>query len=266
MSLNAVEAGGFFATKPDIKRFISAVLLTGLSAGLLLTGVQKMQVTSIIAQAEVYEAAAAKADEAALVLSVHPRHSGNPAIEMHAPTLSNVQQHEVVEWEPTDGAERTFFTVMANVTMAVGFALVLGAAILLRGGISGWREGLLWGLAGYVVVFVAPSLGLAPEVPGTQAAPLLDRQLWWTATATLTAIALTLLVFGRHWLLKLLAVVLLLAPHLVGVPEPQMHGSAAPAELASAFIYATAIANGIFWLVIGAAFGFFYKQSSVPKR
>lgn len=232
-----------------VKRFLPAVLLTGLFAGLLLTAVQKIQVTPIIAQAEVYEEAAA---HAALTL---------PALQQHTHEHEHMQADAAQpEWEPANGTERTLYTAMANITMAVGFALLLGAAILLRGGVSGWREGLLWGVAGYLVVFVAPSLGLAPEVPGTQAAPLLERQLWWSATAGLTAVALALLVFGRHWTLKLLAVLLLLAPHLVGAPEPQIHGGAAPAELARAFIYATSIANALFWLALGGAFGFLYKK------
>jgi predicted cobalt transporter CbtA len=62
--------------------------------------------------------------------------------------------------------------VLANVSMAVGFALMLVAAFALSGRRITWRSGLLWGLAGYGVFFVAPSLGLPPEVPGTLAAPL----------------------------------------------------------------------------------------------
>ena len=263
MSLSEVSASGFLAIKPGVKRFVSSVLLAGLFAGLLLTAVQKIQVTPIIAQAEVYEEAAA---HAAVMEPMPAMSAASSASSMSSePSGAAEHHHEAQEWEPTNGTERTLYTVMANVTMAVGFALLLGAAILLRGGISGWREGLLWGLAGYIVVFVAPSLGLAPEVPGTQAAPLLDRQLWWTATATLTAISLALLVFGRHWSLKLLAVILILAPHLVGAPEPQIHGGAAPAELARAFIIATAIANGLFWLGLGGAFGFLNRQFSDPK-
>ncbi|MGZ9711376.1 CbtA family protein [Glaciimonas sp. GNP009] len=263
MSLSGTNTGDFLAIKPGVKRFISSVLLAGLFAGLVLTAVQKIQVTPIIAQAEVYEEAAAHAaaiKPASAIASLPPASSVSTL-----PPSATEHHHEAQEWEPTNGIERTLYTVMANVTMAVGFALLLGAAILLRGGISGWQEGLLWGLAGYVVVFVAPSLGLAPEVPGTQAAPLLDRQLWWTATATLTAISLALLVFGRHWSLKLLAVMLILTPHLLGAPEPQIHGGAAPAELARAFIVATAIANGLFWLALGGAFGFLNRQFGDPK-
>lgn len=265
--INATAIGKLWLPKLGFKRFLSAVLLAGLFAGLVLTAVQKIQVTPIIAQAEVYEEAAA---QAALAKPAMPTMSGSvamPEMAAHAHAMpADQHHHDAPEWEPANGAERTFYTIMANVTMAVGFGLMLGAAILLRGGVSGWREGLLWGLAGYAVVFAAPSLGLAPAVPGTQAAPLLDRQIWWISTATCTAVALALLVFGRHWGLKALAVLLLILPHIIGAPEPQVHGGAAPAELARTFIVATTIANGVFWLALGGAFGYLTKKLAAPNR
>ncbi|PUA18005.1 CbtA family protein [Glaciimonas sp. PCH181] len=268
--INAISIGNLWLPKLGFKRFLSAVLLAGLFAGLVLTVVQKIQVTQIIAQAEVYEEAAAQAalaKPATRAMSAMSTSAAMPEMAGHAHAMpAEEHHHDAPEWEPANGAERTFYTVMANVTMAVGFGLLLGAAILLRGGVSGWREGLLWGLAGYVVFFVAPALGLAPEVPGTQAAPLLDRQIWWISTATCTATALALLVFGRHWGLKVLAVLLLVLPHIIGAPEPQMHGGAAPAELARAFIVATTIANGIFWLALGGAFGYLTKKLASANR
>ena len=153
------------------------------------------------------------------------------------------------------------FTALANVSLAIGFGLLLGAAICLRGDVSGWRSGLLWGLAGYTVFFVAPSLGLPPEVPGTEAAPLADRQIWWLITVIVTATGLSLLIFARNWKLKWLGAVLLSVPHLIGAPQPQVHGSAAPIELAHAFIYATADANAVFWLALGSLVAFFYGSS-----
>jgi predicted cobalt transporter CbtA len=37
----------------------------------------------------------------------------------------------------------------------VSHALLLGAASTLRGGLSSWRQGLCWGLAGYSMFFIA---------------------------------------------------------------------------------------------------------------
>ncbi|NMM27270.1 MAG: hypothetical protein HHJ12_08275 [Glaciimonas sp.] len=76
----------------------------------------------------------------------------------------------------------------------------------------------------------------------------------------MTAGGLSLLIFTRNWKLKLLGTLLLIVPHLIGAPQPQVHASAAPAELAQAFIHATTIANAVFWLALGGLTGVFYKK------
>ena len=236
-----------------LRRIASTVLLAGACAGILLTGVQQLQVSKIILQAEVYEeAAAAKAHEQA--------HAAAAAPVAGAPAAAHEHEHEGDEWEPANGFERTAYTVLANVSMAIGFGLFLAAAIVISGRQVTWRSGLLWGVAGYLVFFVAPSLGLPPEVPGTMAAPLHARQLWWVMAAGMTAAGLGLGVYARHWSLKLLGAVLLVVPHVIGAPHPAVHGSAAPEELAQAFIHATALANGLFWLTLGGLIGYFYKK------
>jgi len=233
-----------------LKKIVFAAALAGSAAGLLLTGVQKIQVSPIILKAEVYEdAAAAQAVQA-----------DSPAAAAAHHEHDEHDEHEHGGWQPANGGERTLFTALANVSLAVGFGLLLGAAICLRGAASGWGSGLLWGLAGYAVFFVAPSLGLPPEVPGAAAAPLADRQIWWLIAVLTTAAGLSLLVFARNWKLKLLGAVLLGTPHLIGAPQPQVDGGAAPIELAHAFVYATAIANAVFWLALGGLMGFFYKK------
>ena len=227
------------------KRIVFTAALAGVLAGVLLTVVQQVQVSPIILKAEVYEDAAT----AAAASQPAPGHSA-----------AEREHHEHETWQPTNGVERTLFTALANISLAVGFGLLLGAAICLRGEVSGWQAGLLWGLAGYGVFFVAPSLGLPPEVPGTETAPLTDRQLWWLITVVMTASGLSLLIFARTWLVKILGSVLLGLPHLVGAPQPQVHASAAPIELVHAFIYATTLANAVFWLALGGLMGFFYKK------
>ena len=47
---------------------------------------------------------------------------------------------------------------------------------------------------------------------------------------------------------------------LIGAPHPETHGSLAPAELAETFIIASAIANAIFWLVLGASSAVVFKK------
>jgi cobalt transporter subunit CbtA len=222
------------------RRFIAAAASAGILAGLLLTAVQQIRVTPALLQAEVYEEAAAAAFQ-----------SGHAERSME-------DGHEARQ--PANGLERAILSTVSNVILALGFALLLGAAMSLRGGTLGWRSGLLWGLAGYAVFFVAPSLGLPPEVPGTETARLTDRQIWWLTTVLFTAAGLSLLVFARTWAIRMLGVGLLGVPHLIGAPQAQFHSSTAPVELVDSFIYATVLANFVFWLSLGGLLGFFYKK------
>lgn len=224
------------------KRMIAAAASAGVLGGLLLTALQQVQVTPALLQAEVYE----KATAAALP-------SGHAARAIG---------HDDEAGQPGNGLERVLLSAVSNVVLAVGFALLLGATMFLRGGTFGWRSGLLWGLAGYAVFFVAPSLGLPPEVPGTESAPVTDRQIWWLMTALATAAGLSFLVFARTWATRLLGVILLGVPHLVGAPQAQFHSSTAPAELVESFIFATVLTNLVFWLSLGGLLGYFHKKTA----
>lgn len=220
------------------KKIVIAALWSGLLAGVLLTAVQQIQVIPILLQAEVFEE---KAAAAVLASAEH--------------------LHESQAWQPENGWERTFFTAIANISLAVGFALLIGALISLRNCANNWRTGLLWGLAGYTVFFVAPSLGLPPELPGTETAKLEERQIWWLMTVFDTAFGLWLVFFAKTKTNKLLGAVLLLSPHvLIRAPQPEVLQSAAPVELLHSFIIATIFANTIFWLALGGLMGVFYRN------
>ncbi len=220
------------------RSIVFSALLAGLIAGLFLSGVQALKVTPLILEAETYEAAAETAAAA-------PHEDDGEA------------------WAPDDGLERVAYTVLANVLAAVGFGLLITAGFAIRGGID-WRKGLLWGLGGFAAVHLAPALGLPPEVPGAVAAELLERQAWWLATVALTAGGLALLVFARRMPWRLVGVALIVLPHAVGAPHPEAYGGAVPAELAAAFVAASLVANALFWLVLGAAAGFFFPRFARP--
>ncbi len=237
-----------------LKRIIYAAALSGLLAGLLLTVIQLMQVSPIIQQAEVHES---QAESSSHLNKPHPHSAHDQHVHTH-----DEASHAHEEWHPEDGWQRTGYTALANISQAVGFGLFLGAAFCLRKAIVDWRSGLLWGLAGYAVFFVAPSLGLPPQLPGTNEAPLLDRQIWWAMTALATAIGLFILVFSAGWKLKLGGLILLIAPHLIGAPHPAIEGGTAPMQLTQNFLYATAAANAVFWLALGGFMGFFYKRTA----
>lgn len=236
----------------NFRMIVISALWSGLWAGLLLTSIQRLQVIPTLLQAEVYEEKAFAPDIA------NHTHSNSGEGQTH--------QHEAEIWQPLNGWERTFFTTVANISLGVGFALLLGAASTIRGGISNYRSGLLWGLAGYTIFFVAPSLGLPPEVPGTETANLKDRQLWWLMAVSDTAIGLWLLAFSKTRLNKLLGALLLVSPHLIGAPQPEVHSSAAPVELAHTFIVATAVSNAVFWLALGSLVGLFSSKHQAFKK
>ncbi len=226
-------------TIATFKQTVAAAAFAGILAGLLLTLVQQVQVVPLIHKAEAYEQAAETAN----------------GKQTSAPL-----KHEQGGWQPDNGWERNLFTAAANIVVALGFALLLGAAVILRGVKLDWRSGLLWGLGGYAVFFVAPSLGLPPEVPGAQMAELAHRQLWWAATSIFTAAGLAFIVFSSRRAAKILGVALLIVPHVVGAPQPDVHGGVAPAAVAQAFVFATFIANAVFWLGLGGLFGFFHRR------
>ncbi|TNF99801.1 MAG: cobalt transporter, partial [Gammaproteobacteria bacterium] len=132
-------------------------LLVGIVSGLVLTVIQTWQVVPIIQAAESYEEGGAGAVEVAVI----------PALEQAAHVHGGEE-----EWAPTDGFQRTAFTLLSNVITAMGFAMITMVAMvaslnLLRGGVNrlDWRHGLIWGAAGYVVFWLAPAVGLPPEIP-----------------------------------------------------------------------------------------------------
>lgn len=219
------------------RRAAVAALMSGVLGGVLLTVVQQVQIVPLIEQAERHEQAAALQPGAT---------SAGPSSDAHDHSLGN--EHASTLQTPM---QRLAGTAAGNISLAIGFALVLAAGMILRGTSAGWRVGALWGAAGFAVFFAAPSLGLPPELPGVEAAPVQLRQFWWIATAGATAAGLALMIFTNGWLARLVAGVLLIAPHAVGAPPPpEAHGTI-PAALASSFVRWTVLTNAGLWLALG---------------
>lgn len=225
-----------------IKRIAQTAGFTGLLAALLLTVLQSLWVSPLILQAETYETPAASA--------VHEH--ANSSVASHA--------HDAEAWEPEDGWQRVLSTTGGNLVVAVGFALMLAGLYTLRSP-TRTAQGLLWGLAGYATFCLAPTLGLPPELPGTAAADLLQRQIWWITTAASTAVGIALLAFGKHWALKLLAVAIVLVPHVFGAPQPLVHSSLAPQELEAQFKIASQLTNLAFWLALGVISTWLFRRN-----
>ena len=165
-----------------------------------------------------------------------------------------IRTAEAFEQGAQDAPPALFATIAANIVTATGLGMLLAAAMAMRGD-RGWRRGLLWGAAGFLVFFVAPSIGMPPELPGTESAPLHDRQLYWIGTVAATGAGLWLAVFAKALGLRALGLLLVVAPQLLGAPEHGLHAAALPADLAHEFIRAAYFVNVLFWLALGALTG-----------
>ena len=171
--------------------------------------------------------------------------------------------HHGEAWAPGGGLERIAWTAVSNVATAIGFALLLGAIFAWHGGAT-WRQGLLWGAAGFVVFFANPALGLHPEIPGTFAAELSDRQLWWLFAVVCSGVGVGLLLLAPKTAAKGAGAVLLAVPHLAGAPHPDVTGGLAPQALSDRFVLATAVTNGVFWLILGLSAAVAFRRFVRP--
>jgi cobalt transporter subunit CbtA len=241
------------------RKLIFAAALAGLIAGVFIAVVRYYSTVPVILKAETYEKAAeaSTADPAAMT-------DAAPASADMAGMSHDEHEHDANAWEPADGFQRNAFTLLAEVLTGVGFALLLVSAFALRGGEINWQTGLYWGLAGFAAFTLAPGLGLPPEVPGTEAAPLLARQIWWVATVGATCGGLACLFFGRKPLWCLAGIALLVAPHIYGAPQPAEFKSAAPESIEHQFIVAVVITSLVFWAALGTLSGYFYKRIVRP--
>ena len=148
------------------------------------------------------------------------------------------------------GIERTLYSVLFTCLGACGFALLLAGCFALRRDVN-WRTGLLWGLAGFASFSLAPALGLPPELPGAHAAGLVARQAWWIATAIATATGLACVALPKSIPLKLLGVVLVALPHLIGAPQPVHADSELPADVVRVFAIGSLTVSAVMWLILG---------------
>jgi cobalt transporter subunit CbtA len=228
------------------RRLLYAALCAGLLSGIFVAVAHQIGTVPLILEAETYE-------EAAQHASTQTHAHGNTAAAVHDSTEAG--------WKPETRVERAAYTLAADLLAAIGFALLLAAGFALRGGSVGWREGLLWGLAGFATFSVAPGLGLPPELPGTESAPLLARQVWWLATAVSTGCGLALLAFTTRPRYAILAAILIVLPHVYGAPSPAEHAAGvAPEALARRFAAAATLASFLFWAALGASTGYFYRR------
>ena len=239
------------------KRIAQTAGFSGLLAAIVLTLLQSLWVTPLILQAETYENSPAAAP-----VAEHSHEASQAAVHepAHQAAEPAPHSHDSEAWAPEDGWQRTLSTGLSNLVVAIGFALMLAGLFTLRAPNKTW-QGLLWGFAGFATFCLAPAAGLPPEVPGTAAADLVQRQSWWIGTALATATGLGLLAFAKHWTLRVAGLVLLAVPHLIGAPQPEVHSSLAPAALAQQFVVASLVTNALFWSALGLTSAWLFSRS-----
>ena len=161
---------------------------------------------------------------------------------------------------PPAGLERTVYSTLANIIAGIGFALILVACIALTGRPVDGRAGVLWGIAGFAAINLAPALGLPPEVPGAMAAELGARQGWWMLCVAATATGLWMLIFRHGAIWVIAGIVTMALPHLIGAPQPVRIGGPVPPELAGHFVAASLVTAAIFWCALGWLSGTFWQR------
>ncbi len=212
-----------------LARVLAAGLLAGLVAGLAIAALQHVTTTPLILAAEVYEAA---------------QHAHEAAAE--------------AGWKPAEGLERTAATSVATIATAAGYALTLLALMLFSGERIEPKRAALWAACGFAATGLATGLGLAPQLPGAAETQLALRQIWWVGTAVATGAGLFALLRLEALAAKATGVALILAPHLVGAPQPAAPQSTVPAELAARFAASSLAVQAATWLLAGLCVALFW--------
>jgi cobalt transporter subunit CbtA len=240
------------------------IMFSAFGAGLALcVGVSLLQAFTtepLILHAEEFEGGAAPHDHGAATEPAAAIGGGWFAAWAHETGAAGAVEAE--EWGPADGFERTAYTVLANLVIGFAASLMLLGVMIFRGGAIDARTGLLWGIGAFFALSLLPSLGLPPELPGTPAAEILDRQTWWLATAALSAAGIALIVFGRQWWMWAAGAVLIVAPHVVGAPVPPSHDVAYPGALAGEFVIASLVVSATLWIAAGTVSAWFYQRQA----
>jgi len=260
------------ATEPMIQRMVTSAVFAGFAAGLFAALLHFAFVQKLILLGEDYETGALVHFQGVVAGHDHATHEHSdqdavPPETAHATTAEPVET-EADGHAHSHALEDSTFARNSQTSLFFGLGYVGYGLILLAGfGLAeafgktvALREGLLWGIAGFAAVQLAPALGLAPELPGTLAADLTARQVWWVGTAISTACGLGLLGYGKGVASAVGAIALLVLPHVIGAPEVDGYAGVAPPELASAFA-ARSLAVGLMgWSALGAMAGWLWSR------
>jgi len=234
------------------RNIILTALIASVISGAVLGVLQSFTTVPVIYAAEQYEVSEEAASATAMTHDAHAHSHGDKSTE---------------EWAPADGVERITYTYLANILIAFGHSLLLTSFmafmfLMFQRPTINIKTGLVVGLGGYLSFYAATALGLSPEIPGSIAANLQDRQTWWILTVVATIVGLSTLYIASG-AFKVIGLILIAIPHIIGAPHPEVAGflnqdpSAITVleQLEHQFLISTAWVNLVYWLVLGAVSG-----------
>ncbi len=241
------------------QRLLTSALIAGLVAGVFSAVLQFWLVSPLILEAELYESG--EAVHFAGVAEASDHSHGADAGEADGHT-EEADGHSHSHGDSEGGMSRNLLTFFMNLVTFCGFGLVLvaGMALAERAGRTVGQTGVIWGMAGFAAVMLAPSMGLAPELPGTPAPDVYARLTWWFGAVAASVIGLALLGFGRNIALYIAGAALIALPHLIGAPMLEHHAGVAPPELGALFSARTLAVGAASWAMLGAVAGWLWSR------
>ena len=222
------------------KNLLSSALLAGVAAGLIAALLQFSFVIPLILEGELYETGE----------RVHFAIDGSTQSDRALPALG-------------DDFARHGMTLAFNVVTYSGYGLILLALMVFaqrKGTALTPRAGLIWGVAGFITLQLAPGVSQPPVLPGVIGAEMGLRQTWWVFTVVSTGSALGLIAFAKGWV-TLLSVPLLLIPHIIGAPYLDTYFGVAPPELSARFAARSFGASLAGWSLLGFLTAWFWTRT-----
>ena len=246
-----------------IQKLLASAVIAGGAAGLLAAVLHFAFVQDLILLGEEYESGALVHFMADGSTHDHPEQGSMASDHSHASEAEHGHGHD--DGDAASPLVRNGLTVVFSVLIYVAYALILVAGYGLAKAFDKHitaREGVLWGIAGFAAFQLFPAMGLAPELPGTIAADLGARQVWWWGTVVASIGGIGLLAYGSNPLAVLAGVALLAAPHVIGAPTLGEYAGTAPPELGAAFSARVLGVGLVVWAALGWISGVLWAKDS----
>lgn len=244
------------------KNLFSSALFAGIAAGLIFVLLQFWLVTPLLLAGEEYETGALMHFD-----GVVESQGDNHGHDTETTTEHSHNHADATEGDdgPQDMFARHAKTVAVTLVAYTGYGLIMVAGFAIAAGYGHTvtlHRGMVWGLLGFIALQLAPAAGLAPELPGTPAADVVSRQIWWLASVVTAVVGIAVIAFGRTPLYIVIGAALLAVPLLIGAPELSEFSGVAPPELSALFVSRTLFVAMIAWVTLGGVAGYFWHRAS----